>query len=189
MKLDKEIIVDSAMKILNGKGIDALSMRALAAQLDVKAASLYFHFKNKEKLLEQISDTISGRVLNQLKDLDEVTLILLATALREQLKQVRDASRVFGETQPFTPNRMALIQLSLKLLKQQKIPDKYVTTVGNLLNNYILSFVADEQLFAQLPSDSLPNDMPLPIDDANPDDSFMYGLQLILKGIAANSTI
>lgn len=49
--LDRRRIVLAATRIANAQGTDALSMRVLAAELDVEAMSLYSHFTSKHALL------------------------------------------------------------------------------------------------------------------------------------------
>ena len=48
----KEQIVNKAAKMFKQKGFVATSMRDLAAELGIEAASIYHHFKSKEELLE-----------------------------------------------------------------------------------------------------------------------------------------
>lgn len=182
MKITQQDIVTKAVAILNDKGLDALSMRTLASQLDVKAATLYFHVKNKEDLLTIISESVSEAVIEQLATNDKQTITTLIHCLRTQLLKIRDAARIFTITSPFTPHRLSLITRFLEMLRAENIPEARLTTAGNLINNYVLSFVQDEQLFSRATPDS---DVPLqsPISKTNPDDDFDYGLAVILNGL------
>lgn len=40
-----------ALDIIRSEGVEAVTIRRLATELDVKSASLYYHFKNKEEIL------------------------------------------------------------------------------------------------------------------------------------------
>ncbi|MBG0566471.1 TetR/AcrR family transcriptional regulator [Actinoplanes aureus] len=60
--LSPALIVDTAMDILDHEGVASLSMRAIAARLDVKAASLYYHVRNKDSVLQAIADRVAGEV-------------------------------------------------------------------------------------------------------------------------------
>lgn len=51
MKLGREEIVDAALALLDEKGLEALSMRALAARLGVQASALYWHVGDKAELV------------------------------------------------------------------------------------------------------------------------------------------
>jgi len=52
--LTRERLVEAALRLVNEEGLDGLSMRALADKLDVKAASLYWHVRDRSELLESI---------------------------------------------------------------------------------------------------------------------------------------
>ncbi len=49
--VNRRSIADAARAIIEVNGIDALSMRTLAAALDIKAPSLYDHVKNREEVI------------------------------------------------------------------------------------------------------------------------------------------
>lgn len=61
MKLDKTLIVDEALRLLNDVGIDALSTRLLAQRLKVQQPALYWHFRNKRALLDAMNEEILRR--------------------------------------------------------------------------------------------------------------------------------
>lgn len=62
--LNKQIIVDAAIRLIEEKGYHALSMRELAKSLNVKAASLYNHIENMDEVIAKVGKyTISA--LNQ----------------------------------------------------------------------------------------------------------------------------
>lgn len=60
--LNREAVVQAALAMLDTVGVDGLSMRALADRLDVKAASLYWHLRDKEQLLELVAEAVIDRV-------------------------------------------------------------------------------------------------------------------------------
>ena len=47
-------ILDAAASIIVEKGYEACTMRAVAARVNIKAGSLYYHFASKEVLMEEI---------------------------------------------------------------------------------------------------------------------------------------
>lgn len=63
----KAALVDAAKKILKSKGVDALSLRAIAAEVGVSHMAPYTHFKNKKELLQAIAaagfDDLTKRLL------------------------------------------------------------------------------------------------------------------------------
>ena len=60
--LNRQAVVDAALELLAESGIDALSMRALADRLGVKAASLYWHVRDKQQVLELLAEALLDRV-------------------------------------------------------------------------------------------------------------------------------
>lgn len=60
--LNRELIRDAALDLIDEAGLEALSMRALADRLGVRAQSLYGHFPNKDALLDAVANLITREV-------------------------------------------------------------------------------------------------------------------------------
>ena len=60
--LSREQIVTEALRLLDTEGVDALSMRKLAAGLGVGTTSLYWHVANRDELIELVIDQIYGEL-------------------------------------------------------------------------------------------------------------------------------
>ncbi|WP_181799237.1 TetR/AcrR family transcriptional regulator [Kitasatospora acidiphila] len=58
--LSRERIIDTAVALLDSEGIDAFSMRRLAAELDVTPMSVYWYVDSKDDLLELALDAAFG---------------------------------------------------------------------------------------------------------------------------------
>jgi AcrR family transcriptional regulator len=56
--LTREQIVTEAVRLLDGDGLEALSMRKLGTRLGAGATSLYWHVGSKEQLLELAADAV-----------------------------------------------------------------------------------------------------------------------------------
>lgn len=56
--LHRQAVADAALHLLREVGIDGLSMRGLAERLNVKAASLYWHVRDKDQVLELVADSL-----------------------------------------------------------------------------------------------------------------------------------
>jgi AcrR family transcriptional regulator len=57
-KLDRDRISAAALRLIDERGLDALSMRALAEELGVRAQSLYGHYPNKDALLDAVANVL-----------------------------------------------------------------------------------------------------------------------------------
>ncbi len=186
MTTDK--IVDAAFILLKKDGLNKLSMRTLAKELNVKAASLYYHISNKTELMGLIADRICGKLKFEYEtDSPKKKMTEIFLDYRASLLRVNDAPEIFSKSIPNTPNRIHLIHLIFDCLKDMGIAEENIVTAGNLLNNYVLSFVSDEHFFtSQAESDEesgmhfLTNGLPF---HQNFDEQFKYGLAVVLEGL------
>ena len=99
MALTRTQIVDEALRLADEKGLDGLSLRALAARLDVQAPTLYWHVPNKAALLDAVSDAIMGEALDALPGLDDALptrewLLGALVLLRQAMLRHRDGARI-----------------------------------------------------------------------------------------------
>jgi len=62
LPLTRERVLDAAMKLADGGGIEALSMRKLGQALGVEAMALYYHFAKKERVIDGIVDLVFGEI-------------------------------------------------------------------------------------------------------------------------------
>jgi TetR/AcrR family transcriptional regulator, tetracycline repressor protein len=60
--LTRERVLQAGLNVIDRAGIDALTMRRLAAELGVKAMSLYGYVDNKQDLLDGVLDVIYAEV-------------------------------------------------------------------------------------------------------------------------------
>lgn len=58
--LSKDLILQAALEIIDQEGMDALSLRKIAAQLGVSTMSLYRHYRNKAEIEVDIVDHVVG---------------------------------------------------------------------------------------------------------------------------------
>jgi TetR/AcrR family transcriptional regulator, tetracycline repressor protein len=53
--ISREGAARAALKVIDDRGLDALSVELVAREMGVRAPSLYYHFKHKAELLEEIA--------------------------------------------------------------------------------------------------------------------------------------
>lgn len=85
-KLSVERIVDTAMDIVDGDGMDALTMRAISKRLGTKSASLYHHIEDRDTLIDGMIDRVMKAI-----DLTPIDHPDLSTALLGQALAFLDA--------------------------------------------------------------------------------------------------
>ena len=62
-RLTREDLAATAVRIADNEGMAALSMRRLAAELDVGTMSLYHYVRTKDELLTLVTDAVMGEVV------------------------------------------------------------------------------------------------------------------------------
>jgi len=99
-------VVETALRILDQFGLADLSMRRLAATLDIQPSALYWHVPNKQTLLALVSDQIIGRAAKIDRasfmsdgaiDWKELTLAEVR-AIADALMAYRDGAEVVSST-------------------------------------------------------------------------------------------
>ncbi len=60
--LSRERVLAAAVALADTQGIQALTMRRLAAELNVEAMSLYYHLRDKEALLDGVVETVIAEI-------------------------------------------------------------------------------------------------------------------------------
>src|SRR5215471_3958878 len=207
--LDQAQVVHAALELLDEVGMDELTMRRLAERLDVKAASLYRHVRNKDELLVLLADEIAGETplagsTGSWRD----QLTEIAWNVRRGLLAHRDAARLLAVTPPFGPRRLRHIERLLQILRSAGFSARDAARAAYHCNNFVTEFAADEarfdafaagsksgrkKLFAgarrhfkSLPKDKYPTLVEM-ADELGADDSdgnFQFGLEILLRGLA-----
>lgn len=210
-KLTAAAIVERALEIGDTEGLDAVTIRRLAADLGVTPMALYWHFKNKEQLLAGMADhLIAGFALEpaderpcreQLHDL----MVGLIRALRAHpcartvLEQVDTMAvpaflgvwdRALGliRSAGFTRNESCLITKYL-LQSAVAIADAPVHYRAGRDSAQVAELVRAKRLALQsLPQETYPNivEMATPMAGELPPSLYDgFGVDLILAGIDA----
>ncbi|QGP77923.1 TetR family transcriptional regulator [Sphingobium sp. CAP-1] len=95
-KLTRDTIAAAALDLLNEQGLEQLSLRKLAARLDVKAPSLYWHVADKNALLALLADSVFAACVAQIPPSPDWRAWLRAfgVALWRAQNDMRDAGRL-----------------------------------------------------------------------------------------------
>jgi TetR/AcrR family tetracycline transcriptional repressor len=105
MALQKATIVAKALEILNRDGLDGVTLRRVASELQVKAASLYWHVQSKRELLDEMAEEMLRTQFVSYDPPDPNTpwqswLMGMANRLREALLGYRDGGLVVAGVNP-----------------------------------------------------------------------------------------
>lgn len=141
----RDEIVEAAIALAREKGLDALSMRSLAARLELTPMALYGYFRNKDDLL----DAVVGRLLNQLPVPDPALPPL------ERLGVLAGGVRVLARAHPavvsllftrpsVTEDAVRAVDRIYQALLEAGVPDDQVGRLERLLSTFVLGFVVSE---------------------------------------------
>ncbi|MFI9612987.1 TetR/AcrR family transcriptional regulator C-terminal domain-containing protein [Streptomyces sp. NPDC052023] len=102
--LDRRRVADTALRLLNEVGLEGLTLRAIAKELGVKAPALYWHFKDKQALLDEVATEMMRRMYAEPmaepaagEDWRELFFGRMS-GLRAELLRYRDGAKVYAGT-------------------------------------------------------------------------------------------
>ncbi|MGW1215505.1 TetR/AcrR family transcriptional regulator [Streptomyces sp. NPDC002499] len=203
--LDRKRVADTALKLLNEAGLEGLTLRAIARELDVKAPALYWHFKDKQALLDEMATEmyrrmVAGAVLDP-ADTWQERLLKANRGLRAALLGYRDGARVFSGSHFTGSDHGREMEANLRLFTAAGFTLTEAVRAATTLNAYTIGFVTEEQGVKPLPDERregfdveerarLLAEFPLSAAVGAEifegyDRQFEEGLQLILAGIEA----
>ncbi len=148
MPLRRSEVVEMALKLLDDIGLDSLTTRRLAAELDVRPGALYWHVANKQDLLDAIAEKIledmpQGAVHPGAGWREEVRDI--AAGLRDALLAHRDAARLLAGSVSAGPRRLGLADRLMGVLAATGAPLAAAAYGGDTVMSYVTGFVLQEQ--------------------------------------------
>src|SRR5581483_9324166 len=99
MKINAEVIANTALRLLDEVGLDGLTMRLVATELGVQAPTLYWHVKNKQHLLDVMANVMFAEAVDGLElpgrtESWQEWLVRRARRIRAVLLRHRDGARV-----------------------------------------------------------------------------------------------
>src|SRR5271163_46258 len=103
MKINRDMVTRAGLKLLNEDGLEQLTLRRLGVELNVQAATIYWHFKSKEELLDEMATTVLAEGANNLipkrNSSDwKVWASTFGHGLRKTLMTYRDGARMVSGT-------------------------------------------------------------------------------------------
>jgi AcrR family transcriptional regulator len=212
--LTREAIIDAALRVLDRDGMDGLSMRRVGEELGTGAASLYWHVRNKEELLQLLFERVTQEI--ELPEPDparwQEQLRELARRMRRVMTRHRDIARISLGRIPSGPTLAVLSEWLFTLLRPVGIPDRAIAYVGDVAGLYVGAYAFEESLGVASPTgeDLAPEEivqmlksyvLSLPEDRfpqtraavdllfaGDPDDRFEFGIDLLIRGLEGLAT-
>src|SRR6202171_4154129 len=114
--LSRARLVSEALGLVQEEGLEALSMRRLADRLKVKAASLYWHVRDRRELVELLADSILATVLATHRPSGWRQAVLDAgLVLSRRIAEQKDADRILLEVPDALERSRTYGELKLQL--------------------------------------------------------------------------
>ena len=212
--LSRERVLKTALKLADRGGLESLSMRKLGQELGVEAMALYYHFANKDEIVDGVVDLVFGEVYLPPSEGDwKSAMRQRAISLRDALLQHRWAIGLMEARRNPGPANLRHHDAVIGNLRAAGFEMELVAHAYSLLDAYIYGFALTKM---NLPFDSgddvaeLAQDMlePFPLGEypnlvafitehaTKPGydfgDEFEYGLAVILdsleRGLPASRT-
>lgn len=203
--LDRSTVVQTAMALLKMVGLDGLTTRRLADELGVKSPALYWHFHNKQELLDAMADTLireAGMGPPRSGETWQQWLARRVRAYRTSLLAYPDSARIVTEAQQLSPATIRAFNEELEAMVALGFDPVQALRTITALTNYVNGFILQEQSSRQptthgpVTRDSLAELLseghaaPLLIafaEGGSPynEASFEYGLQALIEGCTA----
>jgi len=187
--LDRAALAGEALRILDEEGRDALTMRHLAASLQVEAASLYAHVQSKDELIDAVLDQVlDGVVLPEPGPDPRAALLRGFDSYRRTLVAHPAVVLLMTERSRLSTSQLRLAERSIEILvgaglSMRQAVDAHVTLVA-----YVLGFILQEvsRPTAPAPAAALSpqmDDVVRTLRERSVDERFEVGVRLILDGV------
>jgi TetR/AcrR family transcriptional regulator, tetracycline repressor protein len=145
-KLDRGMVLDQALILLQEEGFDALSLRKLAARLGVQAPAIYWYFADRADLLTAMVDALDERAstprVPPTRELLGQWIMTRGANWRDILMGVRDSARLIAEATA-RPN---LHEVYMQQVRQAEgLTERDVIHCVSVLNAFVVGWVNYEQ--------------------------------------------
>lgn len=148
MAIERETILDAALALLNEVGLDRFTTRKLAERLGVQQPALYWHFRNKSALLDEVNEEMlarfhTHRMPEPRESWDHFT-VAHARSFRNAMRSVRDGARINAGTRPST-RQFADAEKQLALYVDAGFTATEAFSISIAIARFVVGFVLEEQ--------------------------------------------
>src|SRR5262249_10496640 len=138
-----EAIVRAAIKLADTEGVEAVSIRRIAAELKARPMSLYSFIARKDDVFDLMLDQIAGEALvaGELPDDWRAALTLIAEHTRAASLQPPWILGAQWRTTGVGPNGIRHVEQSLAAIEALEIPSERRYAILAAVDNYTLGHV------------------------------------------------
>lgn len=203
--LSRARIVRAALGLVDEKGLAALTMRALATELEVSPMALYNHVKDKDELVDLMVDLMLGEVDTSATEGDWLTqLRAVARSYHQALAAHQQLARVYSGRIRIGPHGLLLIERTIALLLEGGFAPSEASDAFFALFTYTAGFQQMGQIaplregptrqgagyYPPLSPEQIPAIIAVSphLDGVHRPGRFDYGLDLLLAGLQTKVT-
>ncbi|MGZ0148338.1 TetR/AcrR family transcriptional regulator C-terminal domain-containing protein [Kribbella sp. WER1] len=194
-RTDRGAIVAAAIAVLDERGLDKLSLRAVAARLGVRQPALYHHIKDKDAVLAAVAAEILRRGhtdrLPEPGDEWQAFLVRYANSLRRAMLGVRDGARLLAVAGPRAPELgTAIAQVSF--LERHGFAGADAVLAFVAVSRYTIGATLEQQTardgsaitFTDTPEAAHLIEVATEVARLGPDHEFAVGLTALVSGLS-----
>jgi TetR/AcrR family transcriptional regulator, tetracycline repressor protein len=161
MKINRDMVTGAGLKLLNQVGLERLTLRLLGRELKVEAPTIYWHFKNKEALIDDMATVVlaegAGQLIPAKKSADwSVWAASFGVGLRKTLLAYRDGARMIAGTRLTNTEYMKTAERIGAKLIESGFTVRQAVVLLSTIYTYTLSFVMEEQAVLPRPGERFP---------------------------------
>jgi AcrR family transcriptional regulator len=150
MKINRDMVTRAGLKLLNEDGLEQLTLRRLGVELNVQAATIYWHFKSKEELLDEMATTVlaegAANLIPARKSSDwRVWASTFGEGLRKTLLAYRDGARMVAGTRLTNTEYLKTTERIGNQMLAAGFSVRAAVVLFSTIYNYTQSFVMEEQ--------------------------------------------
>jgi TetR/AcrR family transcriptional regulator, tetracycline repressor protein len=150
MKVNRAIVVEAGLKLLNEVGLEPLTLRRLAKELKIQAPTLYWHFQSKEALIDAVATLVlaegaPGLVPSKSANDWKTWVNTFGIGLRQTLLKYRDGARVVAGSRLTDTVFMETTELIGSRLVEAGFSVRKAVVLLSTVYTFTISFVIEEQ--------------------------------------------
>lgn len=144
-QIDRAAVLRASLAVADERGIDALTMQAVAERLGVTPMALYRHVENKQDLLEGIVESLLDEIAPPSDDQPwDENLSNMGRGLRTTARRHPAVFPLLLQLPATTPGARRVRERVYGALRQAGVAETDVARVERLISTIVLGFAASE---------------------------------------------
>ncbi|WP_158794017.1 TetR/AcrR family transcriptional regulator C-terminal domain-containing protein [Granulicella sp. L60] len=161
MKVDRQKVVLAALALLDDVGLEQLTLRRLATELKIQAPTLYWHFKSKEELIDEMATTLltidpASLMPTRKSSPWRIWAATFGHGLRKILLSYRDGARMVAGTRLTNALFIEITETIGAHLREEGFTIRETVVLLSTVYSYTISFTTEEQAVYPKPGEREP---------------------------------